>query len=477
MMRMVIDADGSLKKHGASTDRGASKRPGLELWGGLECSVVRVGDDLRDQFRDTGHDERLADLEAVARLGIRTLRYPVSWERVAPEDPDSCDWAWHDSRMAELRRLEVTPIVGLVHHGSGPAYTDLLDPEFPNKLADFAERVARRYPWIENWTPVNEPGTTARFSGLYGHWFPHRTSEPDFLRMLAIQCRGALLAMRAVRKVNPRARLVQTEDIGCIFATRPLQYQADHENSRRWLSLDLLLGRVDQAHPWFQRFRSAGVSEAVLQDFQTGDLEPMTIGINYYITSERFLDHRLALYPGMDHGGNGRHRYIDTEAVRVPMPPGSTGWLVRLREVAARYPGRTLAVTEAHIGCTPDEQVRWLASCWDAAKTIRAEGVDLRAVTIWSLFGAVDWCSLLTRRADCYEAGAFDARAGGAPRPTLLAEAARELANDGAIDPQLLATAGWWASEDRIHPQLHQVLHDTGKASARELVFMSIAAE
>src|SRR4051812_18472239 len=88
-----------------------------QIWGGLAWSAVRVGGHLRDQFRETGHHDRLADLEAVAGLGLRTLRYPVSWERVAPDAPAACDWAWHDQRLAELRRLGVAPILGLVHHG------------------------------------------------------------------------------------------------------------------------------------------------------------------------------------------------------------------------------------------------------------------------------------------------------------------------------------------------------------------------
>jgi beta-glucosidase/6-phospho-beta-glucosidase/beta-galactosidase len=433
---------------------------GPELWGGLECSVVRVGPDWRDQFRETGHHDRgLADLEAVAGLGIRTLRYPVSWEKVAPDDPAGCEWAWHDQRLSELRALGISPIVGLVHHGSGPAYTSLLDPRFPDKLAAFAARVARRYPWIEDWTPVNEPLTTARFSGLYGHWFPHRRSEEEFARMVAIQCRGVLLAMRAVRKVNPRARLVQTEDLGRTFATPKLQHQADYENLRRWLSLDLLTGRVDRSHPWYGRLLAMGVPEAELQDFLSGDLAPMTLGFNYYATSERFLDHRLGLYPLSTHGGNGRQPYADTEAVRVPMPPGSTGWLARLRDAWQRYPGVPLAVTEAHIGCAEDEQVRWLVECWRAVKALRAEGADLRAVTVWALFGAVDWCSLLTRRTGRYEPGAFDVGVpgGGAePRPTLLAAAAAALARDGDFDHPLLREPGWWGREERVHATLRR---------------------
>jgi dTDP-4-dehydrorhamnose reductase len=418
--------------------------------------VVRVRGTLRDQFRETGHYDRIGDLEAVAGLGIGTMRYPVSWERVAPDDPMECDWAWHDARLAELRRLGITPIVGLVHHGSGPSYTSLLDLRFPELLAEFAGRVARRYPWIEDWTPVNEPLTTARFSGLYGHWSPHRADEASFLRMLAIQCHGVLLAMRAVRRVVPQARLVQTEDLGRSFATAPLQYQADHENERRWLSLDLLRGHVSRAHRWHARLLAAGVAEATLEDFLTGDLAPMTLGLNHYVTSERFLDHRLALHAPWTHGGNGRHRYADTEAVRVPMPVGSTGWLPRLREAWMRYPDVPLAVTEAHIGCTADEQLRWLVECWNAVGMLRAEGADLQAVTVWALFGAVDWCSLLTRRSGRYESGVFDAAPGTVPRPTLLAEAVAALARGGTLDDPLLRTPGWWARDDRVHPELRR---------------------
>jgi dTDP-4-dehydrorhamnose reductase len=426
------------------------------LWGGLECSVVRVRGHWRDQFRETGHHDRIGDLEAVARLGIRTLRYPVSWERVAPDHPLECDWTWHDARLGELRRLGMAPILGLVHHGSGPARTGLLDPRFPEKLAEFAASVARRHSWIADWTPVNEPLTTARFSGLYGHWYPHHADEPSFLRMLAIQCRAVLLSMRAVRQVNPRARLVQTEDLGRTFATAPLRYQADHENQRRWLSLDLLCGRVTAAHRWHARFLAAGVPRSEMEDFLAGDLAPMTLGLNHYVTSERFLDHRLALHAPATRGGNGRHRYADTEAVRVPMPPGTTGWLPRLREVWERYPDLPLAVTEAHIGCTPDEQLRWLAGCWEAVGRLRSEGADLRAVTVWALFGAVDWCSLLTSRAGRYEAGAFHAPPGEAPRPTLLAEGVAALARDGRIDHPLVESPGWWAREDRVHPRLRR---------------------
>ncbi len=135
-----------------------------ELWAGVECSVVRIGDQFRDQICETGHASRLSDLDLVAAIGIRTMRYPVLWERVAPEALGPRDWRWTDERLTRLRNLGIQPIVGLVHHGSGPLYSNLLDPAFPEHLAAYAAEVAARYPWIEMWTPVNEPLTTARFS-------------------------------------------------------------------------------------------------------------------------------------------------------------------------------------------------------------------------------------------------------------------------------------------------------------------------
>lgn len=428
--------------------------PPPELWGGLECSVVQVGPALRDQFRETGHHDRPADLEAVASLGLTRLRYPVNWERIAPDHPGACDWSWHDTRLAELRRLGIAPIAGLVHHGSGPGYTCLLDEAFPEKLAAFAAQAVRRYPWITDWTPVNEPLTTARFSGLYGHWAPHQTGEAAFLRMLALQCRAIQRAMQAIRAEIPHARLVQTEDLGRSFATARLQYQAEYENQRRWLSLDLLLGRVDAAHPFHPRLLRAGVPPATLAALREGIPGPVLFGFNHYVTSERYLDHRTALYPAHTHGGNGRDAYADTEAVRVPAVEGQTGWLPRLREAAARYPGLPLAVTEAHLGC-PDEaeQVRWLAECWHSIATLRAEGTDLQAMTAWTLFGAVDWCSLMTRRRNRYEPGCFDIRT-PTPRRTRLGDAVHALGHHGRITDEAAATPGWWRRPDRFHPEL-----------------------
>ena len=122
----------------------------LEPWGGVECTVNRIGDTFHDQVRRAGHHDRADDIARFAALGIRALRLPILWERAAPEGLSDADWRWS---------------------GSGPRATSLLDPGFPAAFAAFAGAAAERYPSVADFT-VNEPLTTARFSALYGHWCP-----------------------------------------------------------------------------------------------------------------------------------------------------------------------------------------------------------------------------------------------------------------------------------------------------------------
>lgn len=423
------------------------KTPVPEVWAGVECTVNRVGDAYFDQLARTGHDRRADDVERLAELGVKAVRYPVLWERTAPDPHGPADWGWADDRLARLRRHGVRPILGLVHHGSGPPHTSLASPDFADGLAAFAARVAERYPWADAYTPVNEPLTTARFSGLYGVWYPHGTDDRTFATALLNQCRGVVLAMAAVRRVNPAALLVQTEDFGQTHAPPPLAYQAEFENHRRWVTWDLLCGRVDRHHALWGYFRWAGITEGDVLWFLDHPCPPGVIGLNHYVTSERYLDDRLDRYPAAMHGGNGRDRYVDTEAVRV-LPGGPIGPAGLLGQAWERY-RLPIAVTEAHLGCTREEQMRWLRDVWEASCAALAGGADVRAVTAWSAFGACDWDSLVTRDRGHYEPGLFDVRA-EPPRPTALAGVVRALAAGREPSDPVLAAPGWWRRPERL---------------------------
>lgn len=419
----------------------------MELWGGLECTVNRVRDAFHNQLEANGHWNRSVDLELFATLGIRRLRYPVLWELTAPDSIDRCDWRWADERLPRLRTLKIEPIVGLLHHGSGPRYTDLLDPHFPELFARYARQVAERFAWVSHYTPINEPLTTARFSALYGHWYPHARDDRSFVAALVNQCRAIVLAMRAIREVNSEAQLIQTEDLGQTRSTPPLVYQARFENERRWLSWDLLCGRVDSRHPLWNYLTASGFQEHQRQWFEQNACTPQMLGINHYVTSNRFLDHRVRNFPPQFHGSNGRHRYVDLDAVRAIEEPTTIDQLIDETWQRYRLP---LAITEAHLGCSREEQLRWFHEIWRRCQQAQRQGADVRAVTMWSLLGSFDWNSLLTRCDGHYEPGAFDVR-GPQPRPTALAGLLCDLGSGRQLHcAPLLTSPGWWDRPERF---------------------------
>ncbi|MEC5144158.1 family 1 glycosylhydrolase [Chitinophaga sp. 212800010-3] len=413
----------------------------LELWAGIECTINRVGEQYFNQMERNGHLHRIEDLELFAALGIKKIRYPVLWEQIAEGNIADADWTWADERLHKLRTLGIDPIVGFVHHGSGPRHTSLIDSDFPDKLATYAAAFAARYPWVKYYTPVNEPLTTARFSGLYGHWFPHGKNNRIFARALLVQCRAVVKSMKAIREYIPDAKLVQTEDICKIFSTPLLAYQAAYENERRWLSLDLLCGTIDETHKMWSILRSYAVSEEELRWFSQHPCPPDIIGVNHYPTSSRYLDEQFDNYPSHYHGGNPEHKYADVEALRK-IDYQEMSLYALLKEVWERYQ-LPIAITEAHICSGREEQLRWLKEFWDTGQLLFREGVDIRAVTAWALLGSFDWNSLVTKNNGFYESGVFDIR-GEYRRPTALVDLMVCLAANKVFEHPVMALQGFW---------------------------------
>jgi dTDP-4-dehydrorhamnose reductase len=429
---MSVSGCSVLLEAGVTVD--AVNRP--EVWGGIECTVNRVGGHYFDQLHSTGHHDREEDLDRIAELQIRVLRYPVIWERVE-HAPGIFDWTWTDRRLLRLRDLGIEPIATLLHHGSGPRWTSLIDENFSTGLARFAARVAARYPWLKRYTVVNEPLTTARFSALYGLWFPHLQSDRAFVKAMIQQCRGTVLAMRAIRAVNSEAELLQTEDVCIVHAGDNASQKAHFYNARRWLTFDLLSGHVGARHPLWKYLITSGFTRQDAGFFARSTTHPHTFGLNYYVTSDRYLEDRPLVSANETSRGES---FVDIEAVRGPY--GLAGHLPHIREAWERY-RRPLAITEVHLGCTREEQLRWLQEAWQSACCARSEGIPLVAITPWALVGSSDWSSLVTRANGDYESGAFDGRAGC--RPTALAGAIRELAGGAAsLSHPASRGPGWW---------------------------------
>ena len=93
---------------------------------------------------------------------------------------------------------------------------------------------------------------------------------------------------------------------------------------------------------------------------------PDIVGINCYVTSERFLDDRLSLYPPEWRYDNGCDQYRRGKCAGAgPTDRWIRGATVRASE---RYQ-LPVAITEVHMGCTRDEQLRWLYDAWRSAQS------------------------------------------------------------------------------------------------------------
>jgi dTDP-4-dehydrorhamnose reductase len=410
-----------------------------EVWGGIECTINRVNDTFFNQLERAGLIAGRNMIDCVAALNVKALRYPILWETNEPEQGMAADFAGVEADLEAMRTMGIIPIAGLLHHGSGPSFTNLLDPKFPELFSIYAARVAERFPTIDHYGPINEPLTTSRFSGLYGLWYPHKQSDGDFVRILINQIKGIVMAMQAIRKINKNAQLIQTEDLCKVHSTPELQYQADFENKRRWLSYDLLFGKVDNEHPLWKYLLEAGATVADLSFIKENAIAPTIIGVNYYATSERFLDHDVGRYDQRCIGGNGKETYADVEACRTGHAHGISALI---HETWDRYKS-PIAITEAHLACSREDQLRWFSELWDSACGLNVKGVDIRAVTAWSLFGAYDWDSLVTENNGHYEPGAYDISSGTA-RLTALGRMIKGIATDGQYKSPLLQSPGWW---------------------------------
>ena len=416
-----------------------------EIWGGIECTINRVGNEFFDQLEYANFYQQ-PQIPAIIDLGIKKLRFPILWEKHQPAPETVPDFSWVATQLQQLHESGIAVIAGLVHHGSGPFFTNLLDENFPRLLADYAKSVAEKFPWIEYYTPVNEPLTTARFSGLYGLWFPHAADDSSFLKMLIHELKGTVLAMQEIRKINPAAKLVQTEDLGKTYSTPLLKYQANFENERRWLTFDLLCGNVNEKHKLWKYFIKHNIPEEDLLFFLENKCAPDIFGFNYYVTSERFLDEKIYLYPRHTIGGNNRHNYADVEAVRVEVEE-EIGIEVLVTEAWERF-HQPIAITEVHLHCHREEQIRWFKYVWESCLKMKERGIDIQSVTAWALFGSFGWNKLLTHSRGDYEPGVFDIR-GGTARPTALRNYIRQAGHSCKCSHPLSEGKGWWQRDCR----------------------------
>jgi dTDP-4-dehydrorhamnose reductase len=317
---------------------------------------------------------------------LKTVQILCSWEAVAPKDLDRCDWSTLDVKLQRLNSSDHEVIVNFLYHGSGPQYTSLIDPDFPEKFSTFARLFAQRYPWINNYSPIYDIQKTARFSYLNSDKYSQVQSNTYYLKAIIHQCKGTILAMREIRSINPAARLIQAEDIGHWQSTNELTSQRDFENERRWLALDLLCGNITSNHPLFSYIIDSRIRTEELMWFQDNSKSPDIIGINHSINSPKYIDHQIELYSGEEIKDIKKEKYVEVAAFQSGQSEMISPEYI-FQEVWERYK-KPLAITECYLAGKREDQMRWLYEIWQTALRLREKHIPVEAIASPAFTGA-----------------------------------------------------------------------------------------
>jgi beta-glucosidase/6-phospho-beta-glucosidase/beta-galactosidase len=351
---------------------------GIPFLGAFE-STFQPGHD-RDVLETTEHDVRWReDLRLLAACHVKTVRYPLRWHRIEPEE-GRYDWAQTDHVLRFMQERGMAPLVDLLHHTSYPRWLgDLSSPRFHDRFLRFVEAVAERYPWLPGYTVCNEPFTTFLLCGQEAVWPPYDTGVEGFARLAGNVFPAVTAATRMLRDLLPGAEHVHVE----VAERHTWSNGAGEEfarmtNDRRFLLIDLLVGApVDPTRPFVQDLLAAGGED--LLTVEPGHVD--VLGLDYYA-------HNQWHWSGPGRGTN------------VPPAPAPLADLIE--EYGQRYDLPCL-LGETNIRGYASDRASWLKYTLEQCEMARDRGVDMRGYCWFPFIDSADWGSLL---AECV--GAID---------------------------------------------------------------------
>lgn len=341
---------------------------------GIEDTFIpqeRVGMRRLDEYELTQHYQYWReDLDLVARSGADSVRWGIPWYRVEPE-PGRFEWDWVDRVVDRIVELGLMCIVDLMHYGTPLWMTEsFLDPDYPQRVAAFAAAAAARYgDRFDVWTPLNEPNVNADCCGNRGVWPPYLTGEDGFTALVVPLAEGIAATQRAIRDVQLDASFVYVEAAFRYTGdTFPMPKAVLEE--RRFVVLDLALGRVGGDHPMRDWLTSHGADAGRLDRLTREPVIPDVVGVNYYpgFSTVRFDEAGVPI--GVEAGVPGLDEIVRTYAARYRLP---------------------VMITETSRAGSLEERRRWLRESLDSAVRLRADGIPLVGYTWFPFIALVDW--------------------------------------------------------------------------------------
>ena len=365
---------------------------------GIECSnpTIDHGRTRRDLLEECGHYDRWQeDLALVKSLGLKVLRYGLPYHKTHL-GPGRYDWEFADLVMAEMQRLEITPILDLLHFGVPDWLGNFQNPELPVHFAEYAGAVARRYPWVRYYTPINEIYVTARMSAKDGLWNEQLKTDKGFVTAMKHLVAASIMATQQIAKHRPDCIIVQSESAEYIHELRATPSpQITLDNKLRFLSLDLLYAHHPDGDVINYLFDN-GLTRREYDWFMAGEPPGYQImGNDYYGRNEKLILPDGTICTSMD----------------------VLGWYNITLEYYRRY-RKPVMHTETNVFEAHDAPT-WLWKQWVNILRMRDEGVPVLGFTWYSLIDQVDWDIGLARKVGRVNAcGLFDLDR--KPRPVAL---------------------------------------------------------
>ena len=344
---------------------------------GIECSypTIEHGKVRRDMLDECGHYEHWKkDLLLVQEMGIKVLRYGLPYYKIHTA-PGEFDWTFADQVMAEMQRLGITPILDLMHFGVPDWVGNYQNPELPIHFAAYADAVARRYPWVRYYTPINEIYVTAKMSAMDGVWNEQLRSLPAFVTALKHLVAASIMATHHIAAVRPDAIIVQSESAEYLHEARSsLTPEITIHNKLRFLALDLLYAHPPDADVCIWMMDN-GLTREEYDWFMKGEPPGYQImGNDYYGRNERIIK---------PDGG-------------IVVAEDVMGWYNITSEYYHRY-RKPVMHTETNT-LDPNDAPNWLWKQWINILRMRKDGVPVLGFTWYSLIDQIDWNIGLERK-------------------------------------------------------------------------------
>jgi len=217
---------------------------------GFECSTFVWKDRQRkDYVTATGHDVHLKpDLAAAMDLGIGVVREAIRWPTV---DLGGGRYDWSSVREVQdcATACKITPIWDMCHYGL-PDGCDPFTDDCRKRFVDYCRAAAdiitssAEGPYF--FTPINEITFFSAAASDLEWMYPFAKGREKELK--GALARMAIEGVKAIREVEPKARMVHVDPI--VHAVPPpdrpdLADEArDEEQHRAMESWDMLAGRV-----------------------------------------------------------------------------------------------------------------------------------------------------------------------------------------------------------------------------------------